>query len=74
MIISNGQIICEQCGRTTPLRNTEHILGAAKDAVLNHGWGYVWEHIDEFDHVAHFYCARCKAEFDDTVTATDIPQ
>ena len=63
-------VICEQCGAKGPQGNTWQEM--AKLAVTEAGWGYSWEHIDEFDHVAHFFCAKCKADFE-CITAEDIP-
>ena len=66
-----GSAICEQCGALGPQVDT--IQDMMRLAVQQSGWGYSWEHIHEFDHVAHFYCERCKAEFD-CITKDDIPK
>jgi hypothetical protein len=66
-----GAAICEQCGKPGPQADTlqDMMLLAVEQA----GWGYQWEDIADCDGVAHFYCRRCKAEFD-CITEEDIPR
>lgn len=69
MLLKNDKgIICEQCGTTSGIHGG--IKETMKYSVLELGWNYVTLHLDGGPPIegepfeAHFYCKRCKAEFD----------
>lgn len=61
-------IVCEQCNAEFHVNG--ELMDAARSAVVEHGWNYVWTHlfggpaVNGRPATAHYYCPRCKHDFD----------
>lgn len=72
MLITKGRLTCEQCGRLHSMHmdSASELKGVMRSACKVDNWGYQWTHFDGGEPIggepatAHFYCPKCKSEFD----------
>lgn len=57
-------LVCEQCGARGA--EADDVRDMMRRSVQELGFGYAWTH--KGVHTAHFYCPKCKGEFNCEVT------